>query len=188
MTSNTSLPNTAENPPLPNTPDGSGPPGSAATGSAPTYTVGYGKPPVHSRVKLGQVLNPKGRPKGQANVRTVLTKTLNERIKLREGDRTRSVSKLDAIILKLVNDAGCGNPKAQEKLFKLMAQVGLVAPHEEPKQDGSARVGEQTEREDLNAQGFSDEYLERLPTAAKEQLLRISKEVRAEKEASKKLH
>jgi hypothetical protein len=52
------------------------------------YEVGYGRPPVHSRVKPGQVLNPSGRPKGQRNVRTVLDKTLNERVQIRVGNRT----------------------------------------------------------------------------------------------------
>ena len=32
---------------------------------AEQYSVGYGKPPVHSRFKKGQSGNPKGRPKGE---------------------------------------------------------------------------------------------------------------------------
>jgi hypothetical protein len=100
--------------------------------AAPTYEVGYCRPPVHSRVKPGQVLNPRGRPKGQRNVATVLQKALNERTKIREGSRTRSVTKLDAIILKMINDAGLGNPKALANLLALMRAVGLVETGEEP--------------------------------------------------------
>src|SRR3954466_8580450 len=85
--------------------------------SAPSYDVGYGRPPVHSRVKPGQVLNPRGRPKGQRNVSTVLRAALNERTQIREGNRTRSVTRLDAIILKMINDAGLGNAKAQASLI-----------------------------------------------------------------------
>ena len=98
-----------------------------------TYTVGYGRAPTHSRVKPGQVLNPRGRPKGQRNVRTVLRKTLDERTKIREGNRTRSVTKLDYIILKMVADAGHGNPKAQANVIALMRAVGLLEVPEEPK-------------------------------------------------------
>jgi Family of unknown function (DUF5681) len=114
-------------PHLPQSPDGPQP-----SGAAPTYTVGYGRPPAHSRVKPGQVLNPRGRPKGQRNVATVLRKTLTERTKVREGHRTRSVTKLDAIVLKLINDAGLGNAKAQANLFALMRAVGLTGPADEP--------------------------------------------------------
>src|SRR4051812_11366028 len=59
-------------------------------------------------------------PKGQRNVRTVLSKTLNERTKIREGNRARSVTKLDCISLKRVSDAAHGNAKARTDLFALM--------------------------------------------------------------------
>ena len=35
-----------------------------------TFSVGYGKPPAHTQFKPGQSGNPKGRRKGQRNVRT----------------------------------------------------------------------------------------------------------------------
>jgi hypothetical protein len=108
--------------------------------TAPTYEVGYGRPPVHTRVKPGQVLNPRGRPKGQRNVATVLRKALNERTKIREGNRTRSVTKLDAMILKMINDAN-GNPKVQANLIALMRAVGLVeAPDTSPAQQAPLTV------------------------------------------------
>jgi len=64
--------------------------------------VGYGKPPVHTRFKKGQSGNPKGRRKGQRNVHTVVDEALSQRITIREGNRTRSVTKLDAVILTMV--------------------------------------------------------------------------------------
>src|SRR6516225_1371379 len=62
---------------------------------AQTFSVGYGRPPVHSRFKPGQSGNPKGRRKGQRNVRTVVDGELSQRIRVREGNRTRSLTKLD---------------------------------------------------------------------------------------------
>jgi hypothetical protein len=56
--------------------------GSSDHGSAPS--VGYGRPPVHTRFKPGQSGNPRGRRKGQRNVSTVLAETLNQRIRIRE--------------------------------------------------------------------------------------------------------
>jgi hypothetical protein len=100
---------------------------------ASSYEVGYGKPPLHTRVKPGQVLNPRGRPKGQRNVATVLRKALNERTKIREGDRTRSVTKLNALILKMINDSHA-KEKVQANLIGLMRAVGLIDVAEESPQ------------------------------------------------------
>jgi hypothetical protein len=93
-----------------------------------TYDVGYRKPPVHTQFKAGDGRKRPGRPKGQRNVATVLAKALNERTKIREGNRTRTVTKLDAIVLKMINDAGMGNVKVQASLIALMRAVRLVEP------------------------------------------------------------
>lgn len=142
-------------PHLPQSPDGPQP-----SGAAPTYIIGYGRPPAHTRVKPGQVLNPRGRPKGQRNVATVLRKTLNERTKVREGNRTRSVTKLDAIVLKMINDAGLGNAKAQASLIALMRTVGLIGA-----------LDELTHQEPLTAddQAVIAGYLERIKVEPAEQ-------------------
>ncbi len=117
----------AKQPRLPETPDGTQPSGAAP---APSYVVGYGLPPAHTRYKPGH-RGCGGRPKRQHNVCTVLKDTLDERITIREGKRTRSVSKLDAIILRLVNDAASGNAKAQSNLITLMRSHGLIEPPQE---------------------------------------------------------
>jgi hypothetical protein len=144
-----------QSPHLPQSPDGHQP-----SGAAPTYPVGYGRPPAHTRIKPGQVLNPRGRPKGQRNVATALSKALNERTKVREGHRTRSVTKLDAIVLKMINDAGLGNAKAQASLIALMRAVGLIGASDEP-----------TYQEPFTAddQAVIADYLERNKVAAGEQ-------------------
>jgi uncharacterized protein DUF5681 len=89
--------------------------------------VGYGKPPVHTRFKPGQSGNPKGRRKGQRNVHTVVDEVLSQRITIREGNRTRSVSKLDAVIVTMVNAALKGDAKAQASLIAMMRSLGMTA-------------------------------------------------------------
>ena len=98
----------------------------------PDYEIGYGRPPVHSRFKPGQSGNPKGRPKGHRNVRTVVEEALNKRITIREGDRTRSLSKLDGVVLTIVNKALQGDAKAQTALIALLRSLGMTAEVPEP--------------------------------------------------------
>ena len=114
-----------------NLPETSRPDGAQPSGAAPDYVVGYRRPPTHTRFKKG---HPKrgGRRKGQRNVRTVVEETLNQRIKIREGDRTRSLSKRDAMYLRITNDAVSGNDKAQSKVIALMQSLRL---HEEPQEE-----------------------------------------------------
>ena len=99
--------------------------GAQPSDAAPEYEIGYGRPPAHTRFKPGH-RGCGGRPKKQRNLRTVLEETLDERITIREGNRTRSVSKRDAIILRLVNDAVSGNAKAQSNLIALMRSHDLI--------------------------------------------------------------
>jgi hypothetical protein len=88
--------------------------------------VGYGRPPAHTRFKPGQSGNPKGRRKGQRNIHTVLVDALSQRIKIREGDRTRSLTKLDGVILTMLNAALKGDSKAQASLITMMRALGLI--------------------------------------------------------------
>jgi Family of unknown function (DUF5681) len=90
------------------------------------YEVGYGKPPKNTRFKPGQSGNTRGRPRGQRNFRTVAKEVLKENITIREGDRTRTVSRLDAIVRVTVNNALKGDPKAIAAFIQLIRPAGLM--------------------------------------------------------------
>jgi hypothetical protein len=94
--------------------------------------VGYGKPPVHTQFKKGQSGNPRGRRKGQRNVHTVVDEALSQRITIREGNRTRSVTKLDAIVVTMVNAALKGDAKAQTSLIAMMRSLGMTGEPPQP--------------------------------------------------------
>jgi len=105
--------------------------------SEASHAVGYGRPPRHTRFKPGQCGNPKGRPKRQRNVRTVVEGVLGERITIREGNRTRSLTKFDAMVLTMMNAALKGDAKAQASVIALLRSVGMTdeapeASHSEP--------------------------------------------------------
>ena len=113
---------------------------SDADGSQPatvTYSVGYRRPPKDTQFKPGQSGNRNGRPKRQRNVRTVVGEVLNEPIKIREGNRTRSVTKLDAMIRSMTHAALAGNAKSQANIIALLRTLGMTgqapeASHAEP--------------------------------------------------------
>jgi hypothetical protein len=101
------------------------------------YAVGYGRPPTHTRFKPGQSGNPRGRRKGLRNVRTVVEEALNQRVKIREGDRTRSLTKLELTMLTMVTAAAKGDAKAQASLFGLMRSLGMAGETPPPPQSES---------------------------------------------------
>ena len=69
---------------------------------ATDYEVGYKKPPKQSQFKQGQSGNPRGRPKGTKNLKTDLLEELGEQILVREGSRTRKISKQRAMLKNLI--------------------------------------------------------------------------------------
>jgi len=116
----------------PRLPETFGPNGGDSSNTARDYAVGYGRPPVHSQYTLGgRPGNPRGRPKGKRNARTLLDATLNEKVTVREGNRTRSVTKLHAMILRMTNDAVSGNARAQANLIALARSLGLMGEPQE---------------------------------------------------------
>src|ERR1700739_3472167 len=76
------------------------------------YEVGYGKPPRHTRFEPGRSGNPRGRPPGAKNMKTLLSKALNELVMVTEPGGRRKVSKREAIVTQLVNRSAKADYKA----------------------------------------------------------------------------
>jgi hypothetical protein len=107
-------------------PDAIAAPADGQTADREPYTVGYGRPPVHSRFKPGQSGNPKGRAKGSQNLRTILKRVSNEQMLIREGDRTRRMSRMEALVRTTYARAFKRDPKALTSLIMLWRQIGLT--------------------------------------------------------------
>ena len=90
------------------------------------YEVGYGRPPKHTRFKPGQSGHPKGRPRGQRNLSTMIREVLNEKVALREGDRTRKVPKGVAVFIRVLNGALHGDRKDTIAYFQFIQRAGLL--------------------------------------------------------------
>ena len=90
------------------------------------YEVGYGKPPKHSQFPKGQSGNPKGRPHGAKNLKTLLGEALNQQVAVNDNGRKRSMSKAEVMAMQLVNRAAQGDARATETVLRHFPQVQFV--------------------------------------------------------------
>jgi hypothetical protein len=74
--------------------------------------AGYGRPPRHHQFQPGRSGNPRGRPKGAKNESTILREILGRKIKNRSGDRVRTISVLEGILLRIADDSLKGDIKS----------------------------------------------------------------------------
>jgi len=87
------------------------------------YEVGYGKPPQHTRFVKGQSGNPRGRLPGAQNMKTLLTKALNELVVVTDHGGRRKVSKRQAIVTQIVNRAAKPDFKAIPILLGMLRDI-----------------------------------------------------------------
>ena len=105
------------------------------------YLVGYGRPPRRTQFKPGQVGNPKGRPRGSANARTVVERALNKQITVRKGKKTRKMSMLEALADTYAIKAVQGDRHAASVLIGLAIKTGVISAQEEQAIAASANRG-----------------------------------------------
>src|SRR5262245_22211553 len=84
-----------------------------------SYTVGYGRPPTHSRFRPGQAGNPAGRRKGVRNLSTDVKRTLKVPVKVKEGGRTRAISTQEGALMVLREKALKGDARALDRFIDL---------------------------------------------------------------------
>ena len=98
--------------------------------STSDYQVGYKTPPRKTQFAKGQSGNPRGRPKrpDAMNIRELL----NGEQRGRNGE---IVSRREALVIKLLNDAMSGKQKAFARFLKYMIATGLLE-NEIPPQGG----------------------------------------------------
>ena len=95
------------------------------------YSVGYGKPPLHTRFQKGKSGNPKGRPRGKKNMSTLLSTALNASIVVVANGRRKRITKREAIVTQLVNKSAAADLKATQIVLAMLRDL-------ESQADGSA--------------------------------------------------
>jgi hypothetical protein len=98
----------------------SGPGSSRQPPTGEDYEVGYGRPPVGTRFKLGDIGNPKGRPRKKKTVGQTLQEALMMRIRLEVNGRWKTMTAQELMIQNLVRSAARGNTRDMRLVFALI--------------------------------------------------------------------
>jgi hypothetical protein len=97
--------------------------------SEPEYKVGPGRPQKEHQFKPGQSGNPKGakrKPKPIApDLKAALERALNERIKLKQGEKERITTTAEAGIKQLVAQFAKGNHQARRDLIVICDKLDV---------------------------------------------------------------
>ena len=100
------------------------------------HEAGYGKPPKATRFRKGRSGNPKGRQSGDENLLSVFKRMATKRIKIREGDKSRTITMADAIILQNYKAALQKDQIAMSNIIRLAEESGELIDRTDVKQVG----------------------------------------------------
>ena len=89
---------------------------------APSYRVGYRRPPKEHQFQKGRSGNPKGRPKGVNNLATDMDQVRSQLLTITEGGKQRVVTKQCAMVTSLWNKAIEGDTKAMALVAALLGR------------------------------------------------------------------
>ena len=70
-----------------------------------TYNVGYGKPPKANQFRKGRSGNPRGKRRGEETFISAFKRIVSKRVKINDGEKVRTVTLAEAVILKNYNAA-----------------------------------------------------------------------------------
>jgi hypothetical protein len=86
------------------------------------YEVGRGKPPKAARFKKGASGNPKGRPKGSKNLRTLAEKQFLKPVTVTTNGRKTKMPMIEIIIAQLLKKAAEGDLGAMKAVLDYFAK------------------------------------------------------------------
>jgi Family of unknown function (DUF5681) len=92
------------------------------------YEIGWGKPPKSMRWRPGQSGNPKGRPRAKKNQLRLFREALEQKIRIEERGKERTITIIEAIIKRFVSQALKGDLKAIKLVLDMMAEFPEPTP------------------------------------------------------------
>lgn len=122
--------------------------GNEPASSKGDYTVGRGKPPLHSRFKKGDGRKRPGRPAGSKNLRTIIMEAVNDPVTVTIEGKPRKITKLQATAMQLATKAATGDVKAIGRLLdwvdEIEARAEAARPSDYPFSDDDIKVIQET--------------------------------------------
>ena len=104
------------------------------------YEIGYGKPPQRTQFKQGQSGNPKGRPKKLKEFEKLMDRELSATIRISEGGQMRTITKGEALVKTVINEALKGDRTTLRIALEFMKSQHNLAGFEPDKADREALV------------------------------------------------
>src|SRR5438105_14220809 len=99
----------------------------------PDYTVGYGRPPAHSRFKKGRSGNQAGRRRSVSERGgQLLRQEANRVLTLREGDKIEKLTAIRAAMRSLFLSAAKGKTAALKMVLQALSEITAVESNEAP--------------------------------------------------------
>lgn len=120
------------------------------------YAVGYCKPPKSTQFKKGKSGNPNGRPKGAKGLNSIAKDNLLERVAVRTGKGTKRITRIEAVVLKLLEAAGNGDHRA---MVQLMSMYSAAVPEAAPETTSSDN-DELTDTDEAILANFLERYVQ----------------------------
>jgi Family of unknown function (DUF5681) len=105
---------------------------------AASNDVGYRKPPKANQFRKGRTGNPRGKRQGEENTISAFKRIVSKRVKINDGEKVRTITLAEAVILKNYNAALQKNPFAMSNIFRLAEDAGELVDSTDAKQVGGS--------------------------------------------------
>jgi hypothetical protein len=106
--------------------------------------IGPGNPPKHTQFPKGTSGNPKGRPKGTKNLRTLVLEAAHHPMTVEISGKQRKLSALEATTLRLAEKAANGDAKSIAEFLdwvdEIQTQAAAAKPAEFPLSEQDVEV------------------------------------------------
>ena len=103
------------------------------TQSTASYDVGYRKPPKAGQFRKGRSGNPRGRKPSEENFLSIFKRLAARPVKVNDGEKVRTMSFAEAIILQNYKAAVQKDPIAMGNMLRLAEQAGEFKDWNDPK-------------------------------------------------------
>src|SRR5712664_3525373 len=100
------------------------------------HEIGYGKPPKANQFRKGRTGNPRGKRRGEETFISAFKRIVSKRVKINDGEKVRTITLAEAVILKNIHAALQKNPLAMSNIFGLAEQAGEFVDLTDAKQVG----------------------------------------------------